>query len=213
MTNGSSPTPPSSNAVLTDTGKEALLPTPERVLLVLGAQVALLSDAPLGVPAAGTVGSNIMSVLAAARAAPKHERPRIVHVQNSGTSGDPDEPHTPGWALVYTPLPDEYVLDKCKNSAFAGTSLEKHVPCDAELIVIGLQSDFCVRATCSEALARGNEVVLIRGAHATYDRLEVWDGEKTTPADQVAREIEEELEEAGVILLDMEDLPNIFTDR
>ncbi|TFY56034.1 hypothetical protein EVJ58_g7879 [Rhodofomes roseus] len=84
---------------------------------------------------------------------------------------------------------------------------------DAELVVVGLESDFCVRATCSAALARGNDVLLIRGAHATYDRIEYWDGGTSTPAEKVQREIEEELEEAGVVLLDMADLPSLFGDR
>ena len=76
-----------------------------------------------------------------------------------------------------------------------------------------MQSDFCVRATCTAALARGNEVLLIRGAHATYDRLEVWNGGTITPASKVEKEIEGELEDAGVIMLDMSDLNDLFADR
>lgn len=76
-----------------------------------------------------------------------------------------------------------------------------------------MQSDFCVRATCSAALGRGNEVLLIKDAHATYDRIEVWNGGSITPAEEIASEIEAELEEAGVILLEMKDVPGIFADR
>jgi len=185
---------------------------PSRVLLLLDVQVAPLSDPPLGVPAARSVGPNIAKVLAAARACPASSRPRIIHVRNAGAPGEPDEPHAPGWALVHTPYPNEPVIDKRKNNAFAGTPLADLVPPDAELVVVGLQSDFCVRATCSAALARGNEVFLIRGTHATYDRLEVWDGGTCTPAKKVEREIEDELEEAGVIIQEMQDLPNIFAE-
>ncbi|KZT06076.1 uncharacterized protein LAESUDRAFT_631245, partial [Laetiporus sulphureus 93-53] len=183
-----------------------------RVLLLLDVQVAPLSDPPLGVPSARTVGPNIAKVLATARASPPASRPRIVHVRNAGHSGEPDEPHTPGWQLVHMPHLNEPVLDKRKNNAFAGTALAEHVPPDAELVVVGLQSDFCVRATCSAALGRGNEVLLIRGAHATYDRVEFWDGGTNTPAARVESEIEEELEEAGVVILEMKDLPKLFSD-
>jgi len=78
--------------------------------------------------------------------------------------------------------------------------------------VVGLQSDFCVRATCSTALSRGNTVLLIRGSHTTFDRLEVLHGGGITAAHKIEREIEAELEEAGVVILDMKDLPGIFAD-
>ncbi|KAI0926323.1 hypothetical protein AcW1_008533 [Taiwanofungus camphoratus] len=201
--NGTSPSPSAS-----PDAEPPHLHTPNRVLLLLDVQVAGLSDPPLGIPAARTIGANIACVLAHARAAAP--RPLIVHVRNTGSSGDPDEPGTHGWQLVHAPLPGEPVLDKRKNNAFTGTRLGEIVPCDAELVVVGLQSDFCIRATCSAALARGNDVVLIRGAHATYDRLELWNGCVNIPAARVAREIEEELEEAGVVLFEMDDLPKIF---
>ena len=188
-------------------------PNPARVLLLLDCQVSRLADPPLGVPSARAVGANIAQVLAAARACPAPARPRIIHVRKCGAPGDPDERGLPGWALVHEPLPDEPVLDKRKNNAFTGTALADLVPPDAELVVVGLESDFCVRATCSAALARGNDVLLIRGAHATYDRIEYWDGGTSTPAEKVQREIEEELEEAGVVLLEMSDLRSLYGDR
>jgi len=79
--------------------------------------------------------------------------------------------------------------------------------------VAGFQTDYSIRATCSAALGRGNEVLLIKGAHATYDRIEVLHGGGITPAWRIEQEIEAELEEAGVHLLDMKDLPGIFMDR
>lgn len=105
------------------------------------------------------------------------------------------------------------VIDKRKNNAFAGTTLGEIIPPTAEIVVAGFQTDFSIRATCSAALGRGNEVLLIREAHATYDRIEVLHGGGITPAASIELEIEEELEEAGVHLLDMNDLPVIFMDR
>lgn len=66
---------------------------------------------------------------------------------------------------------------------------------------------------CSAALDRGNEVLLIHGAHGTYDRLEVLYGGGVTPAATIASEIEAELEEAGVHILEMKDVPELFQDR
>ncbi|KAJ7240167.1 Isochorismatase hydrolase [Mycena haematopus] len=184
---------------------------PRRVLLCLDIQAGVLSDPPRGVPAAHALRRNLAGVLAAARAAAPP--PLIVHVRTTGDFGDVDEPHTPGWQLVHAPLPHEPVIDKRKNNAFAGTKLGELVPPDAEIVIVGLQSDFSVRATCSAALGRGNEVLLIHGAHGTYDRLEVLYGGGVTPAAQIEDDIEGELQEAGVHLLDMKDLSAIFDDR
>ncbi|KAL0945331.1 hypothetical protein HGRIS_000829 [Hohenbuehelia grisea] len=183
----------------------------QHVLLLLDVQTAMLADPPKGVPDSQSVRENIQALLSAARAA--RPPPLIVHVRNCGDPGEPDETGTPGWQLAFPPAKHEIIVDKLKNNAFAGTKLGEIIRPDAEIVVAGMQSDFCVRATCSFALGRGNEVLLIRGAHATYDRIEVWYGGSITPAARIEAEIESELEEAGVILLDMKDIDGIFTDR
>jgi nicotinamidase-related amidase len=180
-----------------------------RVLLMLDVQVAMLADPPIGVPSAPIIRANISKILSHARHATPLP-PLIIHIRNNGDHGDNDEPNTKGWELVHKPLPNEPVLDKFKNNAFAGTRLGELIPTDAEMIVVGMQSDFCVRATCTAALGRGNDVLLIRSAHATYDRQEVWNGGSVTPARNIESEVEAELEGAGVLLLDMKDLPGIF---
>ncbi|KAJ7082668.1 Isochorismatase-like protein [Mycena belliarum] len=186
-------------------------PAARRVLLLLDVQAGVLSDPPHGVPAARTLRHNIGAILAAARGAA--HPPLIVHVRNAGDAGEPDAPHAPGWPLAHAPRPGEPVVDKRKNNAFAGTKLGDLIAPDAEIVIIGLQSDFSVRATCSAALGRGNEVLMIRGAHGTYDRLEVLYGGGITSAAQIEKEIEGELEEAGVNLLEMKDVSAIFDNR
>ncbi|KAI0311321.1 Isochorismatase hydrolase [Amylostereum chailletii] len=181
-----------------------------RVLLIIDAQAGMLAAPPKGVPNSAAVDANIAHVLAAARDAA--HPPLIVHVRNCGEPGEPDEKGTAGWELVHAPRPMEPVLDKLKNNAFAGTTLGALVAPEDMLVVVGCQSDFCIRATCSAALGRGNDVVLIRGAHATYDRVEVLAGGGITEAKLVEREIEAELSEAGVILLDVEEVEDLFND-
>ena len=113
------------------------------------------------------------------------------------------------------PAAGEPVIDKTKNNAFAGTRLGELVDKKAAIIVVGMQSDFCIRATCSAALGRGNTVFLVEDAHSTYDRPEAYAGGGpvlVTPARTVVREIESELEEAGVFVVKLEDLPHVFTD-
>lgn len=136
------------------------MPCNHRVLLVVDAQVNMLKDPPEGVPSSRTVRQNIFRVLNEARSV--SPCPLIVHVRNNGDPGDPDEQNAPGWHLAFDPLPHELVIDKNKNNAFAGTNLGEVVPPEAEVVVVGMQSDFCIRATCNAALARGNEVLMIR---------------------------------------------------
>lgn len=183
-----------------------------RVLLILDAQAGLLSPPPRGVPNSDTLRTNLSRILASARAAP--HRPRIIHVRNCGDHGDIDYTGSPGWNLIFKPEleKDEHVLDKKKNNAFAGTKLGELVPEEALLVVIGAQSDFCVRATCAAALQRGNEVIVIRGAHGTFDRLEVLAGGAVTSAKDVIKEIDAILTEMGVHLLEMEDVDDLFVD-
>lgn len=183
----------------------------DRVLLLLDIQASMLAPPPIGVPSSSSVRDNLAHILTHARSA--SPPPLIVHVRNNGDVGDPDETNSEGWQLIFPPLPSEIVIDKTKNNAFAGTRLGDVVPSTAEIVVAGFQTDYSIRATCSAALGRGNEVLLIREAHGTYDRIEVLHGGGVTSADRIEAEIEAELEEAGVHLLEMKDLPDLFTDR
>jgi len=189
----------------------AIVDASSRVLLLLDIQVSMLSAPPIGVPESHAVKENLAKILTQARKA--KPPPLIIHVRNSGDHGEPDEPGSPGWQLIFKPEPLELVVDKLKNNAFAGTKLGEIIPTSAEIVVAGFQTDYCIRATCSAALGRGNEVLLIRGAHATYDRIEVLHGGGITPASRIEADIEAELEEAGVHLVDMKDLLGIFDDR
>ena len=188
-----------------------VVPNSRHVLLLLDIQVSMLQDPPIGVPAAHSVRNNLACIIAQARDA--RPPPLIIHVRNAGDVGDPDEPDTEGWQLIFPVRENELVIDKMKNNAFAGTELADVIPPDAEIVIVGFQTDFSIRATCTAALARGNEVVLIRGAHATFDRIEVQHGGGITPAKKIEADIEANLEEAGVHLLDMADLPGLFTNR
>lgn len=185
-----------------------------KVLLILDVQVHMVNPDPtIGVPNAPFIQSNIERALHIARTAPVP--PLIIHIRNNGEIGEADAPGSPGWQLAVPPQKNEPVIDKHKNNAFAGTRLGELVDKKAALIVVGMQSDFCVRATCSAALGRGNTVFLVEDAHATFDRPEAYSAVGpvlVTPAATVMKEIECELEEAGVFVVKVEDLPHVFED-
>lgn len=183
-----------------------------RVLLLLDIQNCMLSDNLISVPPSHDVRKNLPDILACARGA--KPPPLIIHVRNAGDAGDPDELNAPGWHLIYPPEESELVIDKMKNNAFAGTRLEEIIPEDVEIVVAGFQTDFSVMATCIAARDRGNEVLLIKGGHATYDRMEMMHGGKVlVPGQRIEAVIEAKMEDLGVHVLDMKDLPDIFTNR
>jgi len=171
----------------------------------------MLSELSVAIPSSLLIRKNLECILQQARNA--KPLPLIVHVRNTGGVGDSDEPNTPGWQLIFPPESQELVVDKMKNSAFVGTCLANIIPNDVEIVVAGFHSDYSVRDTCLAALARGNEVLLIRGGHATRNRIEVLHGGGIIPAHRIQTEVEQEMEDAGVHVLDMKDLSGIFTNR
>jgi nicotinamidase-related amidase len=159
------------------------------VLLLIDVQRNMLLP-PEPVPAADAVAAAIGDVLDRARAAGA----LVVHVRNNGGTGEPDAPDTPGWQLIHEVRVGERVVDKEEPDAFAGTDLADLLPAAAEVVVVGMQSDYCVRATSLAALRRGHQVTLVRGAHATYDDEE--------PAGTIAAQIETQLHAAGATVVD-----------
>lgn len=125
----------------------------------------------------------------------------IVHVQNDGPDGSPDEPDTDGWHLVFAPLEDEMVVQKDDSDTFAsnpqlagslrGLGVDR-------VIVAGMQSEYCIDATSRGALNEGFEVVLPRGAHATYD--------DEASASEISAEIEQALGSQGVLVVDLDEV-------
>ncbi|KAF3041520.1 hypothetical protein E8E12_004871 [Didymella heteroderae] len=70
------------------------------------------------------------------------------------------------------------------------------------VVAFGIQSECCVLSTCRGALAAGFKVVLLKGAHSTYDT-----DEKT--ALEIEKEVEEALEAEGARILSYEEWSNV----
>jgi aminoglycoside 6'-N-acetyltransferase len=100
-----------------------------------------------------------------------------------------------GWQLHerLSPLKTDLVIDKTHPSAFEGTRLQEELAALGvkRLVVTGLVTHGCVRATTLEALKRGYEVVLVGDAHSNYHAR----------AAGVVKEWNERLAEAGARVL------------
>jgi nicotinamidase-related amidase len=145
------------------------------------------------VPSAVSVKAALRELLDEARAAGSV----VVHVQNDGSSGDPDEPETSGLELVFEPSDDEIVVRKDQCDTFGANpdlaALLRGRQVD-RVVIAGMQSEFCIEETSRGALREGFSVLLPRGAHATYD------GEQS--AAEVSEGVENVLEAVGVAVVD-----------
>ena len=137
----------------------------------------------------------------------------VIYIRHNDAS-DPDfTPNTPAWEIhePFRPVGDkEPIVDKTVPSAFHETRLKRVIDDLApgqqqqqqrrlEIICVGVQSDYCIRATSLAAREVYPEarVGVVRGAHGTYGIEET--GES---AREVARRIEREVEGKGVVLLE-----------
>lgn len=157
------------------------------LLLVAAQRTNLIGGRP--VPAAATVLPALESLLDRARSAGAF----VVHIQNDGGPGDPAEPFTDGWELMFQAWETEIVLRTTVDDAFSdgvlGIALDQQDV--ARVVVAGAPSERSVDATVRGALDHGLDVVLAAGAHAAYDQ-----GARSASA--VATAVEADLAWVGV---------------
>ncbi|MFI6850171.1 cysteine hydrolase family protein [Kitasatospora sp. NPDC050467] len=85
------------------------------------------------------------------------------------------------WQIVPELVPGEgeALAEKLYRDSFEGTTLEAELAGlgVGRLVVVGSQTDFCVRSTLHGALVRGYDAILVSDAHTTED-LTAWGAPK-----------------------------------
>jgi nicotinamidase-related amidase len=138
---------------------------PKTALLVVDVQNGVVRNAH----ERDAVVANVASLVEKARL----ERVPVVWVQHS------DDQLTPGsddWQIVpeLRPNDDEPLVAKNYGDSFEDTTLES-VLADlgvGRLVVVGAQTDACIRSTLHGAFARGYDATLVSDAHTTEDQSE-----------------------------------------
>lgn len=97
----------------------------------------------------------------------------VIYVQHSsGQNGDLAE-GSPGWQInpAIAPLPGELVVHKLHPDSFQDTPLQSELDKMGikNLIIAGIQTEFCVDTTCRRAYSLGYDVTLVKDAHSTWD--------------------------------------------
>ena len=136
---------------------------PNTALLVIDMQNGVIASAH----ARAAVVANIAALIEQAR----HSGTAVIWVQHS------DDQLAKGsdvWQIVpeLHPLPAEPLIDKRFGDAFEDTDLENALSMRGigKLLVVGAQTDACIRSTLHGAFVRGYDVVLVGDAHTTEDQ-------------------------------------------
>jgi len=162
-----------------------------RALMLIDVQRNML-EPPAPVPSAASVREALEVLLLRARSAGAF----VVHVQNDGPPGGADEPGTDGWQLVFPVSAGELIVRKDESDTFAANPALARDLADkgiTEVVIAGMQSNYCVAESSRGALNGGFQAIVASGAHATYDENE--------PASAISARIERELAAEGITVL------------
>jgi nicotinamidase-related amidase len=136
---------------------------PKTALLVVDVQNGVVA----GTPQRDTVVANVGSLVEKAR----QEEIPVVWVQHNddGLARGTDE-----WQIVpeLSPGETEPLVEKSYGDSFEDTTLETILSGlgVGRLLVVGAQTDACIRSTLHGALARGYDATLVSDAHTTEDQ-------------------------------------------
>ena len=136
---------------------------PNTALLVVDVQAGVLQ----GAHQRDTVVANIGSLVEKAR----REGIQVIWVQHSD---EQLEKGSGAWKIVpeLTPNDAEHLIEKNYGDSFEDTTLEMVLSNlgVGRLVVVGAQTDACIRSTLHGALVRGYDVILVSDAHTMEDQ-------------------------------------------
>ncbi|MFX0013400.1 MAG: cysteine hydrolase family protein [Promethearchaeota archaeon] len=97
---------------------------------------------------------------------------KVIYIQNMGEKGDPDESGSEGWEIHPKVRPNhkEPVLQKTTPDSFHQTNLDELLKSMnvKKVIVIGLQTEYCIDTTVRRAYSLGYDVTLVKDCHSTW---------------------------------------------
>lgn len=135
-------------------------------LLVVDVQNALINEQPYNEQ---RVMENIKKLISTAR----NNNKEVVYVRHDGGKGTEFEKDTYGWQIYneISPNSNEVIFEKQYNSAFHKTNLKEYL--DSKnidtIILVGLQTEYCIDATCKSAFDNGYKVIMPKETNTTFD--------------------------------------------
>lgn len=135
-------------------------------LLIVDVQNALIDDTPFN---GDKILINIKKLLDVCRA----NKIEVIYVQHDGEREENLEPFSMGWDIHKSIYPEqgEKIIRKTYNSSFKNTYLEEYLNSKniKELILVGMQTEYCVDTTCRVAFEKGYKLIMPENTNTTFD--------------------------------------------
>ncbi len=132
----------------------------------------LVIDMQVGLVAGAYQKDEIVARLADLVAEARSSRTPVVFIQHE-EDWPTMRPGSPDWQFhpALTPAGGELVIHKRACDAFYGTPLREELAARGvrRLVVTGMQTEYCVDATCRRAVGEGFDVTLVADGHTTED--------------------------------------------
>jgi nicotinamidase-related amidase len=100
----------------------------------------------------------------------------VIYVQHCEAGGTLEE-GTEGWKihLSIAPLEGDLVVKKRTPDSFLDTVLREELGSRniEDLVLTGLQTEYCIDTTCRRAFSLGYDVTLVKDAHGTWDKDDI----------------------------------------
>lgn len=136
------------------------------VLLVVDVQNTLINANPHNEQ---RVIENIKKLILTAR----DNKKEVLYVCHDDGKGTKLENGTYGWQIYdeIAPNSTELIFEKQYNSAFHKTNLKEYL--DSKnidtIILVGLQTEYCIDATCKSAFDHGYKIIIPEETNTTFD--------------------------------------------
>ena len=142
--------------------------TAKRALVVVDMQSGSFGEKE---PVAG--GEQLLSVVTQLVTRARSADTPIAFIQHCGGPGDPDEPGTSGFPIhpEVEPQVRDIVFQKETPDSFHKTGLHEHLQSigATDVIVCGIQTEYCIDTTTRRAYSLGYAVTLGGDGHSTWD--------------------------------------------
>jgi len=97
----------------------------------------------------------------------------VIFVRHTESGGEELEKNSKAWQIYseINALKNDIYIDKTTPDSFLDTPLQEVIKkLDIKTIVIsGLQTEYCIDATCKSAFGKKIDAILVKDAHSTYD--------------------------------------------
>ena len=113
--------------------------------------------------------NNVKKLIAGAR----ENGVEVIYVRHDDGAGAELTKGTEGFEIYegFKPEQDEMIFDKTVNSSFKGTGLLQYLreKNEQEVVVVGLQTDYCIDATVKCGFEHGFKMIVPENTNSTFD--------------------------------------------